>query len=113
MKNKSAILQMLYGQKGNSDTIKSSDEYHKILDILCEQEQKLQETLTKLPEIIELYNKVDNLRSDLHLEELNIYFKEAFRFGVLLGIEIASEWKKAKKHLPLFIKLFSCYFSTW
>ena len=91
MKTKSAILQMYYGEKGNSDTIKGSDEYFKILHNLCAEEQKLEEKLEKFPEIIELYNKVDNLRTEMHLEELTLYFKEAFSFGVLLGIEIASE----------------------
>ncbi len=86
--NKSAILQMLMGERGNFECIRFSEEYRKArkksLDKLLEFEKQLK----KYPQIFELYKEAQtaaDLEYVTYAEEL---YKEAFSFGLAIGQEV-------------------------
>jgi len=91
MKEKSPIRQMLYGQRRQMQTIKTTEEYHKITEKLVENDDALREKLAGLPELLELYGKVKDSLGELNLEEAAAHYAEGFKFGLLIGLETAGD----------------------
>ena len=90
MNKKSVIIQMFNGQKGSFDNIICSKEYMNILNEVADIESEFTKKLKK-SELLDSYKNVSECISRLHLQELEDVFIESFKFGVLLGIEVASE----------------------
>lgn len=89
MKNKSAILQMFFGKRGNCDSIPCGEEYCELLDERIEKENELEKKLQNSPELLNLYKEAIGKIDSFHITTAADYYKEGFCFGVLLGMEIA------------------------
>ena len=91
MKRKSAIMQMYYGERGNVERISCSEEYYKLLEVVIKSEEELRKELEKIPKLFELYKKTIEAIDALNDEQLDNYYLEAFRFGFLMGLDVAQE----------------------
>ena len=89
MSRKSAIEQMYYGERGNLNNIPSSPEYAHLLDEFSANDRKMREKLKNLPEILALYQKTEKSMNAITSKDAYDYFAEGFRFGLLLGIDVA------------------------
>ncbi len=89
MKQKSAIMQMFYGERGNFEFIKHSREYFDLMDEVCDLQSKLEEMIKDMPEVLALLKKYDDKVDEFECQALDDYYLEGFRFGVLMGIDIS------------------------
>ncbi len=88
MKKYSAIKDMYYGNRGGHDIIKIKNEEVLVLDVINESEKLLIKKLSKKLEILEIYKKLDGAIGELTLIENEHYYKEGFRFGFLMAMDV-------------------------
>lgn len=88
MKKYSAIKEMYYGNRGGQETIKIKDEELSVLDVINKNEELLLNTLSKKPEVLEIYKKLDKAIGELTSIENEHHYKEGFRFGFLMAMDI-------------------------
>lgn len=93
MKHKSAILQILHGERGQFDLMpnRKTKEYHKWLNEQYRIYEKLKKNLTQ-----EFIGTIDALVDAIefkNLEELDGHYLEGFKFGLLIGLEVISQDK--------------------
>ena len=88
MKKYSAIKEMFYGNRGNLENIKFDNKEVVILDVINENEEILLKELSKKPEILEIYKKLNNALGELDLIENEHYYIEGFKFGFLMAQDI-------------------------
>ena len=91
MNKKSAIYQMYYGEKGYYENMKPSAEYLSLLNKVCESEEVLYKKLKHSPKLLNCVKTHFDNFSDMHSQELFDNYKEGFKFGVLMGMEIVSD----------------------
>ena len=82
---------MLYGKKGNCDTIKLTEDYSKLLDEVIKNEEQLSAKFSGNPELLALFRKHDDLLDHFRSETAIAHYIEGYKFGVLMGIEIAEQ----------------------
>ena len=85
---KSVILDIFNGERGHRETMKMPDghfEKSQTADAYDELIEKLS------PELLELHKKFTDALNDDHYEEVNFFFVEGFKLGLLTGIECAEE----------------------
>ena len=87
MKNKSAIMQMYFGKRGNTETIPMSDEYKTVLSKLVTLDEEMTKKLKENSELLELYKKIIEVEMELEAETSDTHFYEGFSFGLLIGVE--------------------------
>ena len=87
----SVILQMLYGLRGNRESIKPSDKYYEALDKLDEHDDRIQEKIKDNEELVALFKERESLELDVAIVGQEDYYVEGFRFGVLMGLDIAKK----------------------
>ena len=87
MKRYSAITEMLYGRRGDSEFIKVETN-GKTLDLLIEKSELFNEKVKELPEIATLFKEIVDLIEGNHCKELEAYYAEGFRFGALMAMDI-------------------------
>ena len=86
-KQKSAILQMFYGERGDGEKLKCSAEYREYLHKAGEYGQKLYEKIKDNQEILELFKQYDEWTDKAYAVEIDAYYQEGFKFGLLIGVE--------------------------
>ena len=86
---KSAIDQMLYGLRGTYESVQASENYSRLMGKVCEIDNKLTQKLKEDKEAAELYKQFKDALDEVTSDENEIYYKEGFRFGVLLGIDVS------------------------
>ena len=91
MEKLSPIMQMYYGHRGNYEKIPCTKEYFKLLEKVIENDDELCEKLSAYPELLELYKKTNESIEALHCESADSHFSEGFKFGVLMGLDIAGD----------------------
>lgn len=86
MKNKSIIKDIFYKDCGSD---KPGERYLKAL----KESDKLRENLKKdlTDEQIELFEKIHSLEIEIESEAALTHFNEAFKIGLLLGIEVSED----------------------
>ncbi|MBQ8373997.1 MAG: hypothetical protein IJX98_00290 [Clostridia bacterium] len=89
MKHYSAILQMYNGQRGKFEDVPLHEDYLSILDSVIKEEKNLQTKLQGNQEALDLHVKITNLLDELDIVGKEAHFREGFRFGVLMGLDIA------------------------
>lgn len=84
---KSVIIDVLNGVKGNREStrIKTSKEYENNLTIICDTYEELKKQLP--PQLFQLHQKFVDALENNFCEEIDLYFVEAFKLGLLIGIE--------------------------
>ncbi|MDE6558114.1 MAG: hypothetical protein K2K39_03300 [Clostridia bacterium] len=87
MKEKSAIMQIFYGQRGSADKLKSTPEYRENLRMVNNYYEKLCEILKDMPEALALLEKFNEYSGEVNASEVDGYYLEGFKFGLLIGIE--------------------------
>ena len=88
---KSAIEQMCFGLRGTYESVRPSEKYSQLMDKVCEFNNKLTEKLKDDKEAAELYRQFKDAIDEASCEECETFYKEGFRFGVLLGIDVSEE----------------------
>ena len=68
MKQKSAIMQMFYGERGNFEFIKHSSEYFDLLSEVGDLYDKIQQKLEALPEVLELFKSMRKKKVNLNVK---------------------------------------------
>ena len=89
MKRESAIRQMYYGNRGQEKLSKMSLEYRELFEEQLRYENELREKMKDMPEILELYEKAEDSSDAVHSEDLAEHYAAGFKFGILIGMEIA------------------------
>lgn len=84
---RSAIIDILNGMKCNRETIriKRSKEYEDNVTIICDTYEELKKQLS--PQLFQLHQKFVDALENNFCEEMDLYFVEAFKLGLLIGIE--------------------------
>lgn len=86
---KSAIEQMYYDSRGRNDFVPTGEKWSKSMDKVIKYYEELSKVLEKYPELKTLFEKFDKAIGESHAEECLNCYSEGFKFGVMLGIEIA------------------------
>ena len=86
-KQKSAILQIFYGQRGDSEKVKCAPEQTEYLNKAIEYNNKLCEKLKSMPEVMELFTQYNDWTERAYALEVDAYYLEGFKFGLLVGVE--------------------------
>lgn len=84
----SAIEQLLFGKRGHVDFVKQSKEGK---ELSVEKEKYFSEIQEKLKDYPELLKAYEDALDRFILQETIDFFKEGFRFGALLGMDITCE----------------------
>lgn len=87
---KSVIIDIFNGFRGHRETMNMpKDNIKENMGIVCDTYDELKEKLS--PELLTLHQKlVDSLENEWS-EEVNFYFVEGFKLGLLIGIECLEE----------------------
>ena len=85
---------MFYLERGNCENIKLSKEYEKILKEITELDENFINAIEKDSKLLEMYKEVSNKQDELCLEDCYLHYAEGFRFGVLMGLDIAETIKE-------------------
>lgn len=80
---------MLYGKRGNCQLIEYTAEYEQVRQKYYETEETFAAKLKELPEIEDLYRNVLDQYIAVNSEMQDIFYSEGFRFGVLIGLDVA------------------------
>ncbi|MDE6691199.1 MAG: hypothetical protein K2K04_04430 [Clostridia bacterium] len=86
-KQKSAVLQMFYGENGKADYITYPPEEDKLLDEVDKYYDLMCEKLKPQEGLFELFEKFRESLENLRSFEADNYYAEGFKFGLLIGIE--------------------------
>lgn len=85
----SAIRDMYEMVKGHYDSVAQTEEYRKCLDEVIKYDDEMREALRDNSKLLELYKKTTGALDELHLVCADDHYIEGFRFGVLMGLDIA------------------------
>lgn len=89
MKTKSVISDIFNGVRGHRETMTIPKEERKHIGMVCDIYDELKVKLS--PELLNLHQKfVDALEGNWS-EEVDFYFVEGFKLGLLIGIESMEE----------------------
>jgi len=78
---KSAIIGIFNGFKGNLESMKAPKLSKENLEILCKTYDELKQKLS--PEMLKMYNKFIDAKEAVICEEIDFYFAEGFKLGLL------------------------------
>lgn len=81
-------IKIYYGNKIPYENIELTDEYYEVLDEMIKYDDLLIKKLSKSKENSELYDKFKNCREKLAYIELECNYRDGFKFGMRLGIDI-------------------------
>ena len=88
MEKYSAIKEMYYGNRGGHENFKMGKEEKRIVNRIVENEKQLLKKLSKIPEILEIYKKLDDAMCELACIENERCYAEGFRFGFLMAKDV-------------------------
>ena len=86
-KQKTAILQMFYGQRGDCEKVKCSSKYREYANNASQYYEKLREKLKDIPEGLDLLSNFYDWTERAHCAEIDANYAEGFKFGLLIGVE--------------------------
>ncbi len=96
MKRNEIICQLYFG-RGQYGSVPQSAESKRMEDEFFAADMEFKEALKKYPELLDMYQDVIQIKEGMFYEGVQRHYFEGFRFGVLLGIDIASEETSNKK----------------
>ena len=85
----SAIRDMYEKRRGNYESIPLNSEYEKLSREYDKIEEEFLGRFGNIPDLTKSYNKAIDAFMDMEIEYANCHYLEGFRFGVLMGLEIA------------------------
>ena len=86
---KSGIRAIFFGERGNIESIKRSNEYNKIVKEVLELDNDFYSAIENDKKVLELYKKLSDKQDELCFEDSYLHFAEGFRLGVLIGLDVA------------------------
>lgn len=89
MKRNSIIKKLYLGKNPLYASVPYSKKYERLLEEAIKYEKLMRSSLEKYPEILSLYEKTNEVIDDLNNQTVDEFYMEGFRFGVLLGMDIA------------------------
>ena len=84
----SAISEMFYGNRGAFDNINLKSNNDNLLNSISENEKIVCNKLKEDQKSFQAYLILEELLNDLHLFEIETVYKEAFRFGFLMAVDL-------------------------
>ena len=90
MKLQSAIEQMYYGKRGQGQLIRASAEEQECWRMVEQCRQEILNKIEQTPEIEKLFDDLDEAVYNACGEEAQQHYAAGFRFGVLMGLDIAN-----------------------
>ncbi len=89
------IEKLYYGRFGNFESIKTNGKkYEAYIDKLEIADKKIKQLLEKDETLLDLYKTAIDSLEGLYFEEMLSHYVEAFRSGVLLGMDIMGAFDK-------------------
>ncbi len=85
----SAISDMFYGRRGQLDQLPVTEEYRKQFNEFFVYQKELEEKLKQNPDLLQLYKQVLNSYDEVVCIQVEDYYAEGFRYGVLIGLDVA------------------------
>ncbi len=85
----SAVKDMYEKRRGHYESVPHGEEYEKCLDEVIKCDDEMQEALKKNPKLLQLYKKATDALDALSVVCGDDYYTEGFKFGVLMGLDIA------------------------
>ena len=85
----SVILQMFNKERGHYESVPLNEAYQEQADKLAALEEELREKLKGNPDLVALYEKVSEAFFAVASAVGDSHYVEGFKFGVLMGLEIA------------------------
>lgn len=85
----SAIKDMYEKRRGHYESVVHGEEYQKCLDKVIKCDDEMRGALKKNPKLLELYQKATRALDALSVAGEDDYYVEGFKFGVLMGLDIA------------------------
>lgn len=82
---KSVIKEVFNGFRGTAELMAMTEEEHKLLSVASDTYDEFLKELT--PKQKELHDKFIDARESASCEELDNYYVEGFKLGLLIGIE--------------------------
>lgn len=83
---KSAIKDIFHGFRGHMDTMQMPKEHFEVTGKkLCKISDEVKEKFS--PESLKLHQKFVDMLQESNLEEIEFYFAEGFKLGLLIGLE--------------------------
>ena len=89
MKKINAIMEMYLGDRGRYDKIPLPDKYWEVLEKAEKCEESLLQEISKNKKLLALFEDVKSALEDCWILEADSRFCEGFRFGVLIGLDVA------------------------
>ena len=89
MKKASAISLMYHGQKGNMTSIPKSEKSSKAIVKAMSYSIEFKKQLEKYPELLDKFQTIEKLEDEYIKDIKELAYSEGFRFGLLLGVEVA------------------------
>ena len=84
----SAFRDMYYNGRGMFDYLVMNAEQKEIAKKLIEYEKEFLKEISKFPSLKERYNQMNMQEQEFNSKCIEEAYKEAFKFGLLLGIEV-------------------------
>ena len=89
--DKSTIIQMIMGRKGNFDTINHSDDYKDALIVAVKKIEDFKKQLEDFPKLLEQFDDLLDASNNENAIFASDVYKEAFAFGLAMGQEVFDE----------------------
>lgn len=87
--NKSIIKQIFNGFKGTAEQMRLTEQERILARDVSDAYDELKQRLT--PEQLKFLNAFENAIEEEHIEELDHFYVEGFKLGLLIGIECMDE----------------------
>lgn len=88
MKKETPILQMYYGERGAHEKIQQSPKYWELLKRAISEDDVFRACLQEEQNFLDLYEKVLKGLSEAQCEEVAETYREGFRFGFLMALDV-------------------------
>ncbi|MBR3804074.1 MAG: hypothetical protein IKJ14_01835 [Clostridia bacterium] len=88
MKNYSAISEMYYGNRGGGENLICSNNEKESLTKLVKIENEFIEKIREDKSLLNIYNTLSNEQSELTALTMESVYKEGFRFGFLMALDV-------------------------
>ncbi len=85
----SAIRDMYEKRRGHYESVPHGEEYDKCLEELVKCDDEMREALKENPKLLQLYKKTTDALDALSIVCEDEHYIEGFKFGVLMGLDIA------------------------
>lgn len=90
---KSTILEVFQRDRGMSPNIPMSDEYFKLIAKVCDLEKEFMKKIEAEPDLTKQLHELENAIDAASSVEIDNYFVEGFKIGLLIGIEASEPYE--------------------